>query len=425
MNIIDEAQVEAILASGLGKIGPAGKRILALVPDRTRTAPVGRMVKALHRILHDLGAELDVMVALGTHPPLSREAMLNHLDLSEEAYAASYADMGLFNHRWDDDESLTAIGEIPADLISQLTDGLMAETVKIRVNRMALTYDHILILGPVFPHEVAGFSGGNKYLFPGISGPEFIDFFHWLGAVITNLKIIGVMDNPVRRVLDQAAALMPVPVSNISLVVHEGDLVGLYVGSPIESWRQAVAESAKQHVVYKRRTFKRVLSCAPLMYEDLWTGGKCMYKLEPVVADGGELIIYAPHISSLSLTHGHIIEKIGYHVRDYYFKQPERFADIPKAVMAVSTYIRGSGVYENGLEKPRINVSLATGIPQEVCEKVGLRYVDPAGIDFSEWRSREEDGILLVEKAGEILYLPRASLSDRRVSYEGNTSSRS
>jgi len=412
---MNEAQVEAVLASGLAKIGPAGKRILALVPDRTRTAPVGRMVKALHRILHDLGAELDVMVALGTHPPLSREAMLVHLDLSEETYAASYADMGLFNHRWDDDESLAEIGEIPADLISQLTDGLMAETVKIRVNRMALTYDHILILGPVFPHEVAGFSGGNKYLFPGISGPEFIDSFHWLGAVITNLRIIGVMDNPVRRVLDQAAALMPIPVTNISLVIHGGDLVGLYVGSPIESWREAVAQSAKLHIVYKSRTFRRVLACAPLMYEDLWTGGKCMYKLEPVVADGGELIIYAPHISSFSLTHGHIIEKIGYHVRDYYVKQWERFADVPKAVMAVSTYLRGSGTYENGVEKPRINVSLATGIPQEACEKVGLGYVDPAGIDFSEWRNREEEGILLVEKAGEILYLPQTSLSNRRL----------
>jgi len=365
------------------------------------------MVKAVYRVLHDLGAGLDVMVALGTHPPLSREAMLEHLDLSEEAYAASYADMGLFNHRWDDEESLAEIGEIPADLISQLTGGLMAETVKIRVNRMALTYDHILILGPVFPHEVAGFSGGNKYIFPGIAGPEIIDFFHWLGAVITNLKMIGVRDNPVRRVIDEAAALMPVPVSNISLVIHEGDLVGLYVGSPVESWREAAAESARLHIVYKPRTFKRVLACAPLMYEDLWTGGKCMYKLEPVIADGGELIIYAPHISSLSLTHGRMIEKIGYHVRDYYLKQWERFSDIPRAVMAVSTYIRGSGVYENGVEKPRIGVSLATGISPEVCEKVGLGYVDPAGIDFSEWRNREEEGILLVEKAGEILYLPQ------------------
>ena len=398
----------------MAKIGLAGRRVLALIPDRTRTAPVGGMVKAVHRILRDLGAGLDVMVALGTHPPLSREAMLAHLDLSEETYAASYADVGLFNHRWDDDESLAEIGEIPADLISQLTDGLMAETVKVRVNRTALTYDHVLILGPVFPHEVAGFSGGNKYIFPGISGPEIIDFFHWLGAVITNLEIIGVRDNPVRRVLDEAAALMPVPVSNISMVIHGEGVSGLYVGPPIESWREAAAESARLHVVYKPRTFQRVLACAPLMYEDLWTGGKCMYKLEPVVADGGELITYAPHISSLSLTHGHIIEKIGYHVRDYYLKQPERFSGIPRAVMAVSTYVRGSGVYENGAEKPRINVSLATGVPPEVCEKVGLGYVDPAGIDFSEWRNREEEGILLVEKAGEILYLPQTSLSNRR-----------
>ena len=140
------------------------------------------------------------------------------------------------------------------------------------------------------------------------------------------------------------------------------------------------------------------------MYEDLWTGGKCMYKCEPVVQDGGELIIYAPHVDSFSVTHGHIMEKIGYHVRDYFVKQMDRFADVPRAVMAVSTYVKGAGTYKDGVETPRIRVSVASAIPKEKCEAAGLGYVDPAGIDVEAWKGREDEGILFVERAGETLY---------------------
>jgi len=270
---------------------------------------------------------------------------------------------------------------------------------------MIKDYDHLLIIGPVFPHEVAGFSGGSKYLFPGISGPEIIDFFHWLGALITNLKTNGQAGNPVRRVLDEAAKLVPVPVSAISLVVHEKKLAGVYVGPTKESWQKAVELSTKLHIVRKPRPFKKVLACVPRMYDDLWTGGKGMYKCEPVVADGGELILYAPHITSLSYTHGHLLEELGYHIRDYYLADMNRFKDIPRATMAISTYLRGDGLFENGIEKPRIPVTLATGISADICSKVGLGYLDPGSLNISQFRGREDEGILLVERAGETLFL--------------------
>jgi hypothetical protein len=129
-----------------------------------------------------------------------------------------------------------------------------------------------------------------------------------------------------------------------------------------------------------------------------------MYKLEPVVADGGELIIYAPHISEVSVTHGEIIKKIGYHVRDYFVKQMDKFQDIPGGIMAHSTHVKGAGVYENGVEKPRVNVVLATAIPEEMCRKINLGYRDPATIDPVDWQNRESEGYLYVPKAGEILY---------------------
>jgi hypothetical protein len=154
------------------------------------------------------------------------------------------------------------------------------------------------------------------------------------------------------------------------------------------------------------KPFKRVLSIMPVMYDDLWTAAKGMYKLEPIIADGGEVVIYAPHITEISYTHGEIIDQIGYHVRDYFVKQWDRFKDYPWGVLAHSTHLRGMGEYDadHDLENPRIQVTLASGIPRERCERINLGYLDPSTIDISEWENRENEGILVVHKAGETLY---------------------
>jgi nickel-dependent lactate racemase len=228
--------------------------------------------------------------------------------------------------------------------------------------------------------------------------------FHWLGALITNARIIGTKYTPVRAVVDKAAAFLQMDKLCLSMVVKDRELAGLYIGSPEEAWEAAADLSDKLHIVYKSKPFKRVLACCPEMYDDLWTGGKCMYKLEPVIADDGELIIYAPHIKEVSVTHGRIIEKIGYHVRDYFVKQWDKFSDVPGGVMAHSTHVRGMGTYENGIEKPRVTVTLASRIPEAKCKEINLSYRDPDSIDPEAFKNREDDGILFVAKAGEMLY---------------------
>ena len=296
------------------------------------------------------------------------------------------------------------IGIITGDEIYEISGGLMRDEVKVSINRMIFDYDILVVIGPTYPHEVVGFSGGNKYFFPGISGPEILNMFHWLGALVTSPVIIGNKDTPIRQIIDHAASLIPVERMCLSLVVNGDVLAGLFIGSPEEAWSAAADLSNKMHIIHKDHPFEHVLSCGPRMYEDLWTGGKCMYKLEPVVADGGELIIYAPHITEVSITHGAIIEQIGYHVRDYFVEQWERFKDFPTAVVAHSTHVKGIGRFENGLEKPRIDVVLATGIGEEFCSRINLGYRDPNSIIVEEWQDREEEGILYVEKAGEILH---------------------
>jgi len=381
-----------------------GEKVLVIVPDQTRTAPIGPVFKALYDSVGAQTRALDVMVALGTHPPMSEEAICARLEISADERAGKFAGIGLLNHAWNDPAALTILGTIPAAEIHELSGGLFSMDVEVKANRRLLGYDRIVIIGPVFPHEVVGCSGGNKYLFPGVSGPEVLNFFHWLGAVITNPMIIGNKYTPVRKVVDRAASLVPVPKLCFCLVIEGAELTGMFAGTPELAWDRASDLSRERHIVRKPRPFKTVLSRAPLMYDELWVGGKCMYKLEPVVADGGELIIYAPHIREISETHGGLIREIGYHCRDYFLKQWDRFKDYPWGVLAHSTHVRGIGTYENGVESDRILVSLATGIDEETCRAINLGYRDPDSIDVEEFENREEEGILYVPKAGEMLY---------------------
>lgn len=401
---LTDAEVTALVAEGFPTEAFRDKRVLLIIPDATRTAPVGLLFKTLHQQFAAVTKAFDVMIALGTHAPMSEEGICGRLEITAEERCSEYGRVEFINHEWDNPEMLRDLGTIPASEIHELSGGLFAMDVPVHINKRLYDYDQIVIVGPVFPHEVVGCSGGNKYLFPGVSGPEILNFFHWLGAVITNPMIIGNKWTPVRRVVDRAAAMVNIPKLCCSMVVNKSDFAGLFIGTPEESWDHASQLSRELHIVYKEKPFKTILSCAPAMYDELWVGGKCMYKLEPVLADGGELIIYAPHIKEISIVHGKLIEEIGYHCRDYFLKQWDKFKDYPWGVVAHSTHVHGVGTYENGVEKRRAMVTLATGIPKEVCEKVNFGYRDPATINVEEFRDREDEGILYVPKAGEMLY---------------------
>jgi nickel-dependent lactate racemase len=347
---------------------------------------------------------LDYLVALGTHQPMN-DAQLSKL-VGRAVCDGQVGKTHVFNHRWDNPANFVTLGTIPASEIGEITGGLMAEDVPVRLNKLILDYDQIIICGPVFPHEVVGFSGGNKYFFPGIAAAEIINFTHWLGAVMTNYKVIGSGYTPVRAVIDRAAAMIDRPSACFALVVtHEG-MAGLYFGSPQEAWKAASALSAQKHIVYVDKPYRRVLSVMPPLYGDLWTAAKGMYKMEPAVADGGEVVIYAPHLTEVSYTHGKIIDEIGYHCRDYFLAQWEKFKGYPGGVLAHSTHVKGLGQYDaaSGVESPRIEVKLATGIPKERCQRINLGYLDPAGVNPQEWQGREEEGVLVVPRAGEMLY---------------------
>ncbi len=385
----------------------AGKRLLLIVPDSTRTAPLPLLWDALFQHIKPHVAALDVLIALGTHPPMSEVQISKLLGIKDIERMRLFFQTQFFNHEWDIPESLVTLGTLSEADTLKASNGLLTKTVPVQINKLVLDYDQLLVLGPVFPHEVVGFSGGNKYFFPGISGPDLLNFFHWLGALITNVGIIGVKSTPVRDVVNMAAQMITQEKRAITFVVTSDGtsrLHGMFYGTPEQAWSDAADLSGTVHIKRMDKPFKTVLSCSPKMYDELWTAGKCMYKLEPVVEDGGELIIYAPHLDTVSITHGEYIMKIGYHCRDYFVKQWDKFKDVPWGVLAHSTHVRGSGTYENGVEKCRVKVTLASKIPKEVCESINLGYLDPETINLDDYAGREDEGILLVWKAGEQLY---------------------
>ncbi|HSB65561.1 MAG TPA: lactate racemase domain-containing protein, partial [Anaerolineales bacterium] len=348
--------------------------------------------------------QLDFLVALGTHPPLD-DLQLSKL-VGQKVVDGQAGQSRIYNHEWDKPDTFTLIGTIPAPEIDLISGGLLRQDVPVHVNKLIFAYDQVIIAGPVFPHEVAGFSGGNKYFFPGIAGSEIINLTHWLGALITNYKIIGTMHTPVRAVINRAASMVKLPTFCFAFVVDHAGVAGIFCGTTDDAWNDAAKLSEIRHIIYKDKPFKRVLSIMPEMYTDLWTAAKGMYKLEPVVQDGGEVIIYAPHIHEVSYTHGKLLDEIGYHCRDYFLAQMERFKHYPGGLLAHSTHVTGLGCYDpqTGQENTRIKVSLATGIPEERCRKIKLGYVNPSSIDIVDWKDHEQDGILVVENAGEILY---------------------
>ena len=397
-------EVVRLTSEGLATLPVDGKRVLVLIPDGTRTMPMPLMYDTLERELEPRTGALDYLVALGTHAPMS-DAQLTRL-VGRTVVDGRAGRSRIFNHQWNDPAALVQLGSVPAAEIADLTGGRLSAEVPVALNRLVTEYDHVLICGPVFPHEVAGFSGGAKYLFPGIAAPEIIHFTHWLGALVSNFKIIGTLDTPVRAVIDRAAALLDTPISLIALVVtHEGT-AGVFCGDPQEAWRHAATLSARRHIVWVDRPFDRVLSVMPRMYDDLWVAGKGMYKVEPVVAEGGEVIIFAPHVNEVSHVHGALIEAIGYHCCEYFTAQWDRFTHVPGGILAHSTHVKGLGTFDRDsrTETPRVRVTLATGIAPERCARINLGYMHPDEVNTEEWPIDTSERTLMVPRAGELLF---------------------
>jgi len=391
----------------------AGEHVLVLVPDRTRNLPLAELFPVVGAALHR-AARVDVMVALGTHQAMAESDIRDMIGLPEGGLGPLAT---ISNHDWSDPSVLRPIGTVSGERLQEVAGATWHSSLGgdliVRVNRAAVEADRVVIVGPTLPHEVAGYSSGAKYLFPGISGPEMIDVMHWLAALSGILATIGVKETPVRALIRQAASFLGTPVSNVALVTDGaggGDnIAGIYAGDLEGAWSASVAQAERLHTTWVDQPYNRVISCAMPIYSELWTAGKAMYKLEPAVADGGELVIHAPDLSTVSLVHGKDIFSVGYHVLAYFLEQWERFTNVPRAVLAHSTHVKGAGTFDVAArtEHPRIEVKLASQISPEDCARLNLGYDDPRSVDLSSGGAG--DGTLVVPRSGEMLYRVKTS----------------
>jgi lactate racemase len=398
--ILGHETVSEFIAARFDALDLDGRSLCLVIPDAPRRCPVAPLLAAVEAAVRDRVRSCTAVIALGTHAPMSDAAI---------AAMAGPVAFPVVNHRWSDPDTFVDVGTLSAATVSALSQGLLDEEVGIRINRLVTESDVTVILGPVLPHEVVGFSGGNKYLFPGLSGQEVIDVTHWLGALLTSAAIIGTPGvTPVRALIDAAASLVPGERHALCVVVDHatGGLHSLSFGPPPDAWAEAVEVAAVTHIRYLPAPVTRVLSLVAPRYADLWTGAKGFYKVEPVVADGGEVVLYAPHITQIAPMHPEQ-GTIGYHCRDYLLARWDDYKDHPRGELAHSTHLYGAGSYDPVLgERQRVRVTLATGIPEEVVRRANLGYLNPAAVDVDQWTA--DPGALVVPDAGEVLYRVRA-----------------
>jgi nickel-dependent lactate racemase len=394
--LLDPTEVRAFLRARFDALDLDRRSLCLVIPDATRSCPLPLLLDAIYEAVKARVSSCTAVIALGTHAPMSDEGI--------RALVGTESLM-VVNHAWWDSQTFVDVGTLSPQTVGTLSGGRLDEAVEVRINRLVVESDVTIIVGPVLPHEVVGFSGGNKYLFPGLSGPELIDVTHWLGALLTSKEIIGARGvTPVRALVDEAARLVPGERHALCVVVDHltGGLRSMAFGDPVAAWSTAADVSARTHIVYLPHPVPRVLSLVPPRYPDLWTGAKGFYKVEPVVADGGEVVLYAPHITEIAAMHPALMD-IGYHCRDFYLANWDQYRHYPRGQLAHSTHLFGAGTYDpvHG-ERQRVRVTLATGIPEAVVKRANLAYLDPASIDPDDWQT--DPLALVVPDAGEVLY---------------------
>lgn len=398
-------QVQTFLEAEFARIDVDGKSVCLLVPDDTRSCPLPQLLPIVYTVLAPRATKLTALIALGTHAAMSDEA-INKFFAGGSDVKELWPKLEFVNHEWWKHETFTNLGDVTATQLKEISEGRLEYSVPIEINTIATEADVTIVLGPVFPHEVVGFSGGAKYFMPGVAGHEIIDASHWLGALISSATIIGSPGiTPVRALINEAVGRVPCEVFALCLVVQSGpgNLHAMSFGSAHGAWEAASAISSGTHITYLDKPVQKVLSIMGTKYQDIWTAAKGMYKVEPAIADGGEVIIYAPHVKEFAVSHPEL-EQIGYHCMPFFIEQWDKYGHFPGGLLAHSTHLRGQGTYtaEDG-ERCRITVTLATGISEERCRAMNLNYLDPATLDIDAFPKDDPD-YLFIPHAGEMLF---------------------
>lgn len=412
LNGIEKKDLRAFIIKNLKRL-PDTKKVLILFPDYTRIDFTDLIAPLILEKYKD--SKVDFLNAGGTHRPMTDAEFRDKLGVDLDSKG-----LGFLNHNFSSPKDLVTIGNIPEKLISEKTERQLNTDIDVTINKLIFSdYEAIIALSGTVPHEAAGYSGGLKIFFPGISGSGVIDLFHWAAVLVGIPSIIGTVDNNARDIINAACKVIfdkikaPVYSFNMVSTTEEEKIIpiGLYIDSEykgfLSAYEAASIASSRVHVKYIESPLSQVVQVIPENYDEVWLAGKGSYKLQRpgVMQEGGEIIIFAPHIKCFHTNPGIEADlySLGYHCRNRICSLIEGGATLSKNAAAHLINVCGPGVFDPSTRKEELHfkVTLATSIPEEECRKIGLGYRDPSTIRKDNFTG---PGKLWIKEGAKYLY---------------------
>jgi nickel-dependent lactate racemase len=401
---IDEHALAQALKDSLK--GKTLRKVLLLPPDYTRMySGAGRITAVYYNLLKDT-CQIDILPALGTHEPMTREECLAFFG-SEVPFES------ILVHNWRTDE--VKLGEVPAEFVAEVSEGLVDSKIDVEVNRLITdpSYDLIISIGQVVPHEVVGMANYSKNIFVGCGGSSMINSSHMLGAFYGMERIMGRDFSPVRRVFDYAQEqfLADLPLLYVlTVTTNKGDDVsihGLFLGNQRDLFERAVALSREKNLTSVDRPLKKaVVYLDEREFKSTWLGNKAIYRTRMAMADGGELIILAPAVRKFGEDEANdaLIRKYGYVGRVRVLELVKDNTDLQDNLSVAAHLIHGSS-------DGRFNITYATKLLSEA-EVTGANF---KYLPYGEAAARYnpavlKDGFNTLPDGEEVFYISNPAL---------------
>ncbi len=396
---------EALLESLAGK---SLHHALIIPPDYTRFhSNAGFITNVYYHALTEMGCEVDILPALGTHVPVT-EAEAKHMfgDIPYDKF---------LSHNWRTD--VMKIGEVPAAYLEEITEGLWHDAVDVEINRRVMDekYDLILSVGQVVPHEVIGMANHAKNLFVGVGGADMINKSHMVGAVYGMERMMGKDHTPVRKIFDYALThfLCDRPiVFALTVTTAPGGSIrthGLFIGEERSALEAAIALAQEKNIDFVETGIKKcVVYLTPEEFHSTWLGNKSVYRTRMAIADGGELLVLGPGIERFGEDEqvDKLIRKYGYRGRIHTLAQFEKAEnqDLRDNMGAAAHLIHGSS-------DGRFTITYAVkNITKEEIESVGF-----CAADYDEMTRRYDPekmhyGYNTLPDGEEVYFIPNPAL---------------
>lgn len=398
--------------------GRSPKKVLLLPPDYTRYhSNAGFISNVYYHLLTDMGASVDVMPALGSHRPVTREEAADMFgDIPFERF---------LEHNWRTE--VVRLGEVPGEYLSEITDGLWKDPVSVEVNRRVMdeSYDLILSIGQVVPHEVIGMANHAKNLFVGVGGSDMINKSHMVGAVYGMERMMGRDFTPVRKLFDYALkeflGSRPI-VFALTVTTAPGGKIhthGLFIGDTRKVLEEAVALAQEKNIDFVEHGIKKcVVYLDPKEFQSTWLGNKAVYRTRMAVADDGDLIILAPGITHFGedAQIDKLIRKYGYCGRLKVLELFNANEDLQENMGAAAHLIHGSS---DG--RFRITYAVKPHMPKEDIENVNFLWADydetvkrydPASLQYGYNTLPDGEEIFFIPNPALGLWINREKFSD-------------